>query len=134
MKLDDVEVVGLHAGKTLSHTGDYVLPGKDVFTSRKVSNRTTALGCQGVFAAAVEDVFTDELLTPSVVDRGIDEVDTGVQDSVEYVPGLIVGYHAASGLTSYLHRTVAQGSHLQARPSKGPCRHCRHADPPLLTR
>lgn len=51
----------------------------------------SALGCQVVFASSRAEGSTDPLFSEPIVGRCIDEVDTGIQDSVQESLRVLIG-------------------------------------------
>ncbi len=88
MKLDDVEIVGLHPSKALLDAFDDVIAGEDVgvaLAGRGLcrADQAAALAGEVIFRAPVPDVTADPLFAHPIVDRGVDVVDPGIEHGVQ---------------------------------------------------
>src|SRR5262249_16785484 len=87
MELDESEVVGLHQAQAVLDALANVLGCVDVVAALGRVRNTATLRGEEVLIAAVGYVLADELFAPAIVDRGVDEVDAGVEDSVQHLLG-----------------------------------------------
>jgi len=127
VELDYIEVIRLHSGEALFDTRDDVVAREDVrvpLASRRRgrADHAAAFTRQVVLGAPARDVAPDALLAQSVVDRGIDVVDAGVEDGVEDGLGLGVADVAAPRDAAQFHGAVAEHGHIQSRPTQLPLR------------
>ena len=89
--LDEVEVVGPQAPQALLDAGADVRRAVVVRDGGVASARRRRAGSRtwrrGSTRRGVRDVAADQLLAAAVVDRGVDQVDAGVEHRVEQPPG-----------------------------------------------
>ena len=122
--LQQVEVVGVQAAQALLDAREDVLLGVDVGAAAVLArfglpvHRAPALACEEVLVAASRDVASDELLAGAVVDRGVDEVDAEVEDGVEHLSGVLLGYLAASWSAAQLHGSVTEDRYVHSRAAQ----------------
>src|SRR2546428_701574 len=88
MELEHVDVIRLHADEALFDTRDDIVAREDVWVplaswGRGRADHTAAFTRQVVLGAPVRNVAPDTLLAESVVDRGINVVDAGVESGAE---------------------------------------------------
>src|SRR5437867_2614082 len=136
MELEHVDVVRLHADEALFDPRDDIVAREDVGVplapwGRGRADHTAALARQVVLGAPGRNVAPDTLLAESVVDRGIDVVDTGVEHGVENGFGLRLGDLAAPRGSPQLHRAVPQHRDLKPSPSEFPFREISHVPPSI---
>ena len=120
VQLHYVHIVGLHPLQALMQAAEQVLSrpyvGRFVGITLLVDHMTATFRRQIVLRAPAAQVLADELLAPAVIVRGIDEVDSGVQDRVQNRLRLLVGDGATApdARTTYLHCAIAKRSHFEA--------------------
>ena len=94
--LHQIEVIRLEASQAPVQARPDVVAAEVVRVGRprgprgRVAEKTTALGRQEA-SAPVGEESTDQLLAVAIVDRGVDEIDSVVEHSVEDAGGLLVG-------------------------------------------
>src|SRR4029453_10785651 len=130
MKLDDVQIVGLHAPQALVHGVYDVLPAVVVQTGQRDTEPralargkpghvqgAAALGGKEELLTAAGDAPADVLFGFAVVHGDVNVVDTGVQDSVEDALRLAWRERPAdtSDHATQLQGADAKGGHVQAR-------------------
>src|ERR1700692_632303 len=88
MKLHQVQIIGLHSNQALFDAGEDVVSGEYVWTGLpaygRSANQTAALAREIIFGAPVRNIAADPLLANAVIDRSVDEVDTGVEHGIQY--------------------------------------------------
>jgi len=88
VSLEHVDVIRLQADEALFDTRDDIGAREDVLVplaswGRGRADHTAALARQVVLGTPVRNVAPDALLAETVVDRGVDVVDAGVESGVE---------------------------------------------------
>ena len=78
--------------------------------SRRIE-RAPALRGQEKFIPAMAHIPPDQLLTPSIVGRRVDQVDTTIEDRVQELPGLLIPDRRPWGAPE-LHGAVAENGHV----------------------
>ena len=76
------------SAQAVLHARADVLGGVHVLAAHAGAGHAAALRGEEVLGAAVGDEPADQLLAAAVVDRGVDEVDAGVEHGVEQPAGL----------------------------------------------
>jgi hypothetical protein len=94
-----------------------VRSGVDVLSLR-AADHAAALRGEEVLVAAVRDEAADSLFAQTVVDRGVDEVDAGVEHTMEELLGLAVREGGAARVTAQLHRAEAEDCGFESGPSQ----------------
>src|SRR5207249_2024400 len=92
-------------------------------------DHTAAFARQVVLGAPVGDIAPDALLAESVVDRGVDVVDAGVEHGMENCLGLRLGDVTAARRSPQLHRAVSEHGDLKPGPPELAFRKIRHICP-----
>src|SRR5256885_12118960 len=126
--------MGLHADEALFDTRDDIVAREDVWVplapwGRGRADHTAAFARQVVLGAPGRDVAPDTLFAESVVDRGINVVDAGVESGVENGFCLRLGDLTAARDSPQLHRAVSQHRDLKPRPPEFPFRETSHIHP-----
>lgn len=121
MELHHVEVVGLHADKALFDARHDVVAGDEVGApltarARRRADQTAAFAGQIVGRAPIRDIAAGPLLTESVIDRGVNVVDPGIEHGIKNGFRLRLGDVAGARGAPQFHRPIAQRRDLQAGP------------------
>src|SRR5882672_4127177 len=85
---------------------------------RRGADPTAAFAREVKFRATLPDVPSDPLLANAIINRCIDEVDTGIEHSIEDGFSLVFAGVPGAGGAAQFHRTVTEHRHRQASPSE----------------
>ena len=135
MELHHVEIVGLHALQALLDARRDIFPGEHVRAAltagcRRRPDQAATFAGEEILVAAMADVAADALLAQSIVDRGVDVVDAGVEHCVEDGFRLALADVAAAGCAAQLHRPIAEHRHVESGAAQLPPRQIGHRKPP----
>src|SRR5215470_13435060 len=113
VELHHVEMVGLHALEALLDARRNVFPGEDMRAALAARRRcrpdqASAFAGEEILVAAMTDVAADALLAQSIVDRGVDVVDPGVEHRVEDGFSLILADVAAARCAAQPHCPITE--------------------------
>jgi hypothetical protein len=90
MELHEIEVIRLQSAETGFHSVADVVGGVDVVGALRCAGDAPALRGEDVLVASVGDRVADDVFAAPVVDRGVDEVDTTIEQRIEQGGGVVV--------------------------------------------
>ena len=117
MELEHIEIGGLHTSEALFDACQDIVTREDMRTAlvtrrRRSTHQAAAFAREIVFRAPIGNVAANTFFADSIIDRGVDIVDAGVERGMENGFCLGLGDVPATRSATELHGTVAQHGDL----------------------